>query len=443
MLAMQALGAKQKGDSKPELHLVTAARAAFHGAYCLDGTLPGYWHDAPATPSSDWLLFLDGGAWCYDAQSCEARSREFRGSSRHFPSRYWPYSGPMSANPTLNPAFAGFHRVVLGYCDGGSWLGDRHAPLLSGGRPLYLRGKRVLDAIIDELLATTELKSAARVLWSGGSAGGLGALAAANRVHEKLAAARVYKVMVLSGFFLQRGGAADGVEDGGLACAGRRRAAPGAAEPSPACLPWVTKMRRMYDLHNASSGVSAECAAARPAAERWKCVFAAPSAAAVRAPLYVINSALDSWQLVNVWRRFPRCRYADARNCSADAAAADVAELNGMVRTFVEDLRVGLGGTPDPMYAAPRAGSGAFIETCNEHIAGLAPGGYRGYQIGGERMRDALASWWAAPPDAPAKLLLPCELQAGKGRDSGCNPTCAEHRMKRRLNQECACDPPP
>ena len=42
--------------------LVTAARAAFHGAYCLDGTLPGYWHDAPATPSSDWLLFLDGGA---------------------------------------------------------------------------------------------------------------------------------------------------------------------------------------------------------------------------------------------------------------------------------------------------------------------------------------------------------------------------------------------
>ena len=58
-------------------------------------------------------------------------------------------------------------------------------------------------------------------------------------------------------------------------------------------------------------------------------------------------------------------------------------------------------------------------------------------------MRDALASWWAAPPDAPAKLLLPCALQAGKGRDSGCNPTCAEHRMKRRLNQECGCDPPP
>ena len=33
MLAMQALGAKQKGDAKPELHLVTAARAAVAGKH--------------------------------------------------------------------------------------------------------------------------------------------------------------------------------------------------------------------------------------------------------------------------------------------------------------------------------------------------------------------------------------------------------------------------
>ena len=129
------------GRAKPTStwHGADPALARSLGAYCLDGSVPGLWYQPPPQPPADgrpsrsWLLFLDGGAWCYDAQSCEARSREFRGSSRHFPSRYWPYSGPMSANPTLNPAFAGFHRVVLGYCDGGSWLGDRHAPLLSGG----------------------------------------------------------------------------------------------------------------------------------------------------------------------------------------------------------------------------------------------------------------------------------------------------------------------
>ena len=155
--------------------------------------------------------------------------------------------------------------------------------------------------------------------------------------------------------------------------------------------------------------------------------------------------ATASWQLVNVWRRFARCRWDGARNCNASAVSADVAATNEMLRTFVHDLRAS--------GVLERRGNGAFVHSCNEHVAGLAGGAFERYAIGGRSMRDALAEWWAAPDDAPptAHTRLPCELgsaaaDAAAGatappRHHQCNPTCQLHRAKTRLNQECPCDP--
>ena len=61
----------------------------------------------------------------------------------------------------------------------------------------------MLDALLDELLRLG-LAQATELLFGGGSAGGLGALAAAERVRARLPALRVFKVFVLSGFFLAR-----------------------------------------------------------------------------------------------------------------------------------------------------------------------------------------------------------------------------------------------
>ena len=72
-------------------------------------------------------------------------------------------------------------------------------------------------------------------------------------------------------------------------------------------------------------------------------------------------------------------------------------------------------------------------------------------------MRDALAAWWVAPPSAPTEqhLRLPCAFEVpgstsvggGRGalarqKNHQCNPSCKVSRRKRRLNQECPCDPP-
>ena len=47
-------------------------------------------------------------------------------------------------DPVRNPTFAHANHVELWYCDGGSFTGDRTAPVDVNGTTLYFRGKRVL-----------------------------------------------------------------------------------------------------------------------------------------------------------------------------------------------------------------------------------------------------------------------------------------------------------
>jgi len=146
--------------------------------------------------------------------------------------------------------------------------------------------------------------------------------------------------------------------------------------------------------------------------------------------------------MVNVWRRFARCRWDGVAGCTSQQIGADVDETNVMLRAFVTDLRAS--------GALERRGNGAFITSCNEHVAGLSRAAYASYKIGGMSMREALLGWWAAEPDAPASphVRLPCELiRNGSSTDgrrlahNGCNPSCDSYRAVRRMRQECPCAP--
>ena len=77
--------AREERNERWECILIGALavlRAAQYGAYCLDGSTPGYWYQPPMPlpRTSQWLIFLDGGAWCYDAHSCESRAKGFKGT---------------------------------------------------------------------------------------------------------------------------------------------------------------------------------------------------------------------------------------------------------------------------------------------------------------------------------------------------------------------------
>eukprot|EP00754_Rhynchopus_humris_P044780 Rhum_TRINITY_DN4393_c0_g1::Rhum_TRINITY_DN4393_c0_g1_i1::g.14146::m.14146/K19882/NOTUM; O-palmitoleoyl-L-serine hydrolase len=104
--------------------------ASSKGARCLDGT-PGvfyYSNHTVAASSNNWLIYHEGGGWCYDAESCLERSRTRLGSSKTYTVTIDSLDGMWSRDCTTNPVFCTYNHVYMKYCDGNSFSGDRHEP---------------------------------------------------------------------------------------------------------------------------------------------------------------------------------------------------------------------------------------------------------------------------------------------------------------------------
>ncbi|KAL6529531.1 hypothetical protein OROGR_015154 [Orobanche gracilis] len=122
------------------------------GAVCLDGSPPAYAIDKGyGCGSNNWLVYIEGGAWCHSNPDCAYRSTGMYGSSSKR-NRFY-FSGILDQNQSFNPDFYNWNRVYLVYCDGSSFLGD--ADVIDPGTKtkLYYRGSRVFDAVMEELLA--------------------------------------------------------------------------------------------------------------------------------------------------------------------------------------------------------------------------------------------------------------------------------------------------
>ena len=144
-------------------------------AVCLDGSPAGYYY-APGS-RGQWLLYLQGGGWCYTPAICAWRARlgEHGSSTRWSPYMDAEKIPGLSADPLVNPDFAGFSRVFVNYCDGASFAGDA-VTTHADGFTTYSRGRRILEAVLRRLqsvefglgaVANTEF------LLAGCSAGGL------------------------------------------------------------------------------------------------------------------------------------------------------------------------------------------------------------------------------------------------------------------------------
>ena len=67
---------------------------------------------------------------------------------------YGACDGIISGNATLNPDFAAWNAVFIGYCDGGSFSGQLEQPFAYKGKALYFRGRAILTAVLEDLLKT-------------------------------------------------------------------------------------------------------------------------------------------------------------------------------------------------------------------------------------------------------------------------------------------------
>ncbi|XP_031117767.1 pectin acetylesterase 8-like [Ipomoea triloba] len=160
----------RKIEGKINVTLTTLDSAVSKGAVCLDGSAPGYYYDKGHGEGVDkWVVFIEGGGWCMNAQHCKYRGPTRLGSSKYM----YPVIGMgdmMSNTPDENPEFYNWHRVHVAYCDGSSFTSD-----VDGVDPvtnLTYRGVRIFDALMEDFQAKG-MKNAKNAIFAGSSAGGV------------------------------------------------------------------------------------------------------------------------------------------------------------------------------------------------------------------------------------------------------------------------------
>eukprot|EP00123_Amoebidium_parasiticum_P011953 comp21017_c0_seq1/m.28217 comp21017_c0_seq1/g.28217 ORF comp21017_c0_seq1/g.28217 comp21017_c0_seq1/m.28217 type:complete len:426 (-) comp21017_c0_seq1:266-1543(-) len=252
------------------------------GAVCLDGT-PGayYLRNGTGGGVNKWYIHFQGGGWCTDDKDCVDRSEMFLGSTapQYNPPELdlqkvtWCNYKALSQDPTVNPLMHDWNAVVVRYCDGGSYAGNRKGPYIVGDRMLWFRGHHIMRALIYDLLKKG-MKNATDVVVGGGSAGGLGTVLQMDLWRNKLPASTRLTGFVMDSFFL----------DYNITVNPRSH---------------QDKMQWVFNTQR--SIVPQACAQNHSVTgDQWRCMFPEHALPYVPHPIFLAQSAYDIWQLDNI-----------------------------------------------------------------------------------------------------------------------------------------------
>ena len=247
-------------------------------AKCLDGSPALYYHrKGTGTGVNKWILYQEGGGWCYTPENCVERSLQYLGSTVNDPdSMSIDGDNYFSMNTTLNPLMYNWNAIYIRYCDGSSLSSDMTEPVVVDNSTIHYRGRAILDAEIQSILVDRGMNLATDVVVSGCSAGGLATYLHCDKWAASIAAAtgNAAKVvcMPISGFFVDY----DYTSGDG----------------------YGTMMRYIYNFQNTSkAGLNEDCYNAHVATnDTEKCIMAQWSSQYIKTPTFPLQSQFDSWQ---------------------------------------------------------------------------------------------------------------------------------------------------
>lgn len=169
----------QKLDQDMRLNFVNNASVT-----CNDGSPAGY-YVKESKGSQRWLLFLEGGWYCFNKLSCDSRYETMR---RLMSSTKWPATrtgtGILSSQPEENPHWWNANIVFIPYCSSDVWSG---ATARVNHSDYSFMGSLIVQEVVEDLLAKG-LDKAKVLLLAGSSAGGTGVLLNVDRVAQLLEA---------------------------------------------------------------------------------------------------------------------------------------------------------------------------------------------------------------------------------------------------------------
>ncbi|XP_066291598.1 palmitoleoyl-protein carboxylesterase NOTUM-like isoform X2 [Branchiostoma lanceolatum] len=244
---------------------------------CNDGSPAGYYLRR-SHGSKRWLLFLEGGWYCFDQASCRNRWANMANlmSSKRWPDRQ-KGSGILSPDPEENPYWWNANTVYVPYCSSDVWSGM--SPRRDKDDFAFM-GALILQEVLRELLPLG-LKNSKTLLLSGSSAGGTGVILNLDRSAE----------------FLRREGSSvqvQGVADSGWFL-DNKQYMPTECTETLSCAP-SEAIRRGIQWWNGQ--VPERCARQYSRDEQWRCFFGYRAYPTLQAPLFVIQWLFDEAQMI-------------------------------------------------------------------------------------------------------------------------------------------------
>eukprot|EP00051_Salpingoeca_urceolata_P013217 m.165173 g.165173 ORF g.165173 m.165173 type:complete len:394 (-) comp17734_c0_seq2:345-1526(-) len=242
----------------------------FPNAVCNDGSSGGVYFK-PAAPGGGhlWLLWLQGGGWCYDEKTCSDRWK----TSKHLmSSKGWESSiaktGIFSPDPKHSP-LALANKAFLPYCTSDGHMGNRSASSETFG--WQFRGQETVIAAL-KTLVSHGMKPGDTVVFGGSSAGGRGAMVTCDFLGDFLPTDNILCAPD-SPYWIDM------------------TPMPSTGFPG---LAYTTK--QVYTLANAQARAPASCKAMFPG-EEWKCLFGFYRMPLLKRPFLMYASQSDAFQL--------------------------------------------------------------------------------------------------------------------------------------------------
>lgn len=366
--------------------------AVADGAVCLDGSAPGY-HIQTKDPQR-WTMHLQGGGWCTSVQDCFGRSNGALGSSKSYKtdmdgilSGYdGGAHGIFSSDPAVNPDFHNHTKAYIRYCDGASFAGNLDAPVTAPGkgRNIHFRGRRVLDAVLDSLIAAG-LGKAKLFVVNGCSAGGLAVYLHLDYIASRLPGVRVVGVPEC-GLFMD-----ETHWDG----------KPG----------YTPSYQHVAQMQNVSNGVNAACTAAAAKGEEWKCFMAQYTLPHIKTPHYIVNSFYDAWQWGAVLGMPATCHGAGCAGKMPPACPA-------AAHSALEQIRSNMISNQSQ---GSNAQSSAFLYACNTHCGQFSHDDRWGTLAVKEKSLRVSFTEWLQQGGKGGKVAATVDCDG-----LGCNPTCCD-----------------
>jgi hypothetical protein len=229
----------------------------------------GYYYRAPNSSvfSKSFVIMLQGGGECVDEASCQDRTKQKLGSSKYFTSTMM-LKGIQGQEPENNPDFGGFHMIFIPYCSGDLHTGQSVTPNNWG---VHFSGHNIVQGVMEAVIRKYNMADAEEIIFSGESAGGIGAFANMDFVRGLVPKVKTFVGVPIGGFYFSNTFPYTG---------------PGAK----AYIPWnFTSLQTYYKLWD--SFVPAACAAATDTP--WECIFAVKSYKTLATNVFVVEAQTD------------------------------------------------------------------------------------------------------------------------------------------------------